>query len=189
MVNHTGVTCVNIWTCIKWVNISVEHLSALKLVNILWKNITLVSNLVNILVDLPTGIKLVNILMEQSTGTKSLVISVDLNILYAAIGISVWVTDWLAGLKETTKALFFRRTQGGVTQRNLFLLSIEVSKLHDCKTYAPAMGLFHRANKVIRQTFQDALLLQNLLNMNYFHTCTSRFVIQNSCQVLFKPMQ
>ena len=29
------------------------------------------------------------------------------------------------------------------------------------------MGLFHRGNKMIRQTFQEPLLLQNLIIMNY----------------------
>ena len=26
---------------------------------------------------------------------------------------------------------------------------------HVCKTCAPAMGLFHRGNKIVRQTFQE----------------------------------
>ena len=35
----------------------------------------------------------------------------------------------------------------------------------------------------------EAILLQNLPNMNYFLTCTSRLVLQHSCQVSFKSMQ
>ena len=42
-----------------------------------------------------------------------------------------------------------------------------------CKTCAPAIGLFHRGNKIVRQTIQEPKLLQYLLNMNYFPTCTS----------------
>ena len=51
------------------------------------------------------------------------------------------------------------------------------------------MGLFHRGNKIVRQTFQEPYLLQYLMNMNYFPTCTSRLVVQHHCQVSFKSMQ
>ena len=36
---------------------------------------------------------------------------------------------------------------------------------------------------------QGPLLCQNLPNMNYLPTCTSRLVVQHSCQVSFKSMQ
>ena len=58
-----------------------------------------------------------------------------------------------------------------------------------CKTCAPAIGLFHRGNKIVRQTIQEPKLLQYLLNMNYFPTCTSWLVVQHLCQVSFKSMQ
>ena len=37
--------------------------------------------------------------------------------------------------------------------------------------------------------FQGLLLCQNLSNMNYPPTCTSRLVVQHPCQVSFKSMQ
>ena len=51
------------------------------------------------------------------------------------------------------------------------------------------MGLFHRGNTIIRHTFQEAWFLQNLPNINYHPTCTSRLVVQHSCKVSFKSMQ
>ena len=53
----------------------------------------------------------------------------------------------------------------------------------------PALGLLHRGNKIIRHTYKESWLLQNLSNINYLPTCSSRLVAQHSGQVSFKSMQ
>ena len=51
------------------------------------------------------------------------------------------------------------------------------------------MGLFHSSNEILRHTFKESRLQQNLSNINYLPTCSSRLVAQHSCQVSFKSMQ
>ena len=72
----------------------------------------------------------------------------------------------------------------------IYLWYLDTNKTkYVCKTCVPAMGLFHRGNKIVWQTFQEPKLLQYLMNMNYFPKCTSKLEVQQPCQISFKSMQ